>query len=607
MIAVEPESSPVLAAASRARPRSRASAPASCRATTTRSVVDEIRHGERPRRLRDEGAPGARRRPARRHQRRRQRVRRGASSRASSGPGKNVVTVLCDTGERYFSLDEYFNDERSLASAKRRAGRRRRRARLARRARVLAQSGVASHRRWSTTTVVDATQPAPADAVRRARRRAAQGRGRRRALASRGCRPAHVRFELLHVTRVSCPDNALELVAGHDLVLEGADNFATKFLAADACAARAACRCVQAGAVRWAGWALGVAARTRARACAACSRTSRAASPRPAPIAGVLGPVVGVLGALQAALALRCCSAITRAAGVLCSYRRACAARCASAASRAARDCPLCSGRHHATLDHARYMQRLRSLSAHRTHASTEGDDTWPSPFAFPPRSAPSPAATTRSQVEGATVREVHRRPREEAPRPQGAPVRRQGRAPLREHLRQRRGHPLPRRPRHHGQGRRLDQHRARHRGRLSAAMRWPSRSDAQRYARQLLLAEIGEAGQERLLRGARAASARRGRQRARGRWRARYLARAGVRVESSGEPRRRRRSAARAACRHDARRRAARGRACARTRRRAALAGALRAVEAIKQSAVGRRARPQPWPRDFVSRRRIA
>jgi cysteine synthase A len=26
------------------------------------------------------------------------------------GPGKNVVTVLCDTGERYFSLDEYFQD-----------------------------------------------------------------------------------------------------------------------------------------------------------------------------------------------------------------------------------------------------------------------------------------------------------------------------------------------------------------------------------------------------------------------------------------------------------------------------------------------------------------
>jgi len=29
---------------------------------------------------------------------------------AELGPGKNVITILCDTGERYFSLDEYFND-----------------------------------------------------------------------------------------------------------------------------------------------------------------------------------------------------------------------------------------------------------------------------------------------------------------------------------------------------------------------------------------------------------------------------------------------------------------------------------------------------------------
>ena len=26
------------------------------------------------------------------------------------GPGHTVVTVLCDTGERYFSLDEYFRE-----------------------------------------------------------------------------------------------------------------------------------------------------------------------------------------------------------------------------------------------------------------------------------------------------------------------------------------------------------------------------------------------------------------------------------------------------------------------------------------------------------------
>jgi cysteine synthase A len=27
------------------------------------------------------------------------------------GPGKNVITVLCDTGERYFSLDAFFTPE----------------------------------------------------------------------------------------------------------------------------------------------------------------------------------------------------------------------------------------------------------------------------------------------------------------------------------------------------------------------------------------------------------------------------------------------------------------------------------------------------------------
>ena len=33
---------------------------------------------------------------------------------AELGPGKHVVTVLCDTGERYFSLDEYFTADGAL-------------------------------------------------------------------------------------------------------------------------------------------------------------------------------------------------------------------------------------------------------------------------------------------------------------------------------------------------------------------------------------------------------------------------------------------------------------------------------------------------------------
>ncbi|MEZ4381738.1 MAG: cysteine synthase A [Nannocystaceae bacterium] len=33
---------------------------------------------------------------------------------AELGPGKNVITILCDTGERYFSLDEYFTQTGEL-------------------------------------------------------------------------------------------------------------------------------------------------------------------------------------------------------------------------------------------------------------------------------------------------------------------------------------------------------------------------------------------------------------------------------------------------------------------------------------------------------------
>ncbi|MCA9603220.1 MAG: cysteine synthase family protein, partial [Myxococcales bacterium] len=35
---------------------------------------------------------------------------------AELGPGKNIVTVLCDTGERYFSLDTYFTEPAATAA-----------------------------------------------------------------------------------------------------------------------------------------------------------------------------------------------------------------------------------------------------------------------------------------------------------------------------------------------------------------------------------------------------------------------------------------------------------------------------------------------------------
>jgi molybdopterin/thiamine biosynthesis adenylyltransferase len=105
----------------------------------------------------------------------------------------------------------------------------------------------------------------------------------------------------LHRERL-LPNNALSLVGQYDIVLEGSDNFATKFLAADACAL-AQVAVVHASAVRWVGTALAVGA--RAKPCYRClfedlpaEQTANCAS------AGVMGPVVGMVAAVQVDLAL---------------------------------------------------------------------------------------------------------------------------------------------------------------------------------------------------------------------------------------------------------------------------------------------------------------
>ena len=98
------------------------------------------------------------------------------------------------------------------------------------------------------------------------------------------------------------PGTAMELLSDHTIVVEGADNLATKFLVADA-AHLSGVPAVQAGAVRWAGWAF----------CAlpdsSCLRCLFEDIPRDrietCAEAGVVGPVVGVLGGLEAALVFR--------------------------------------------------------------------------------------------------------------------------------------------------------------------------------------------------------------------------------------------------------------------------------------------------------------
>jgi molybdopterin/thiamine biosynthesis adenylyltransferase len=99
------------------------------------------------------------------------------------------------------------------------------------------------------------------------------------------------------------PDNARELVRSVDLVLEGADNFATKFLVSDA--SHIERRPVVHGAgIRWVGTAWAVA--PGGQPCYRCLFEDVPVGPQAnCDSAGVMGPMVGVIGAMMAELALR--------------------------------------------------------------------------------------------------------------------------------------------------------------------------------------------------------------------------------------------------------------------------------------------------------------
>lgn len=108
------------------------------------------------------------------------------------------------------------------------------------------------------------------------------------------------RIELRHGRIL--PENALAWVADVDLVLEGSDNYATKFLVADACYLQG--RPVVHGAA--VGWNATVMSVGLSPPCYRCLFEDLPASPGGnCDTVGVLGPVVGFAGALMADQALR--------------------------------------------------------------------------------------------------------------------------------------------------------------------------------------------------------------------------------------------------------------------------------------------------------------
>src|SRR5690606_9217983 len=99
------------------------------------------------------------------------------------------------------------------------------------------------------------------------------------------------------------PENAAEFFAGVSLVLDGTDNYATKFMLFDYARA-AGVPIVSAGAVRLSGWTM--ASFPQGGPCLRCVFEDLPAGPTATCAeAGVVGPVVGLIGALQASLALR--------------------------------------------------------------------------------------------------------------------------------------------------------------------------------------------------------------------------------------------------------------------------------------------------------------
>ena len=129
------------------------------------------------------------------------------------------------------------------------------------------------------------------------------------------------RFPRLVVGRIEgrvVPESALALVEGRGVVIDATDNFASRFLLADACSI-ARVPVVHAAAVRWR--ATVVAVGREGRPCYRCLFEEPPGEGAPdCATAGVAGPVCGVAGAVAADRALRLLAGDASAVGSVVTY-----------------------------------------------------------------------------------------------------------------------------------------------------------------------------------------------------------------------------------------------------------------------------------------------
>jgi molybdopterin/thiamine biosynthesis adenylyltransferase len=151
------------------------------------------------------------------------------------------------------------------------------------------------------------------------------------------------RFPALGVDAVegrALPDNALGLCAGAAVVIDATDNFASRFLLADACRL-ARVPVVHAAAVRWQATVMAVG--PSGRPCYRCLFEDLPAGPTiDCATAGVIGPVCAVAGGVAADCALSILAGHKIAYGAITTFDGR-SDRLRRVAVSARRDCPLCS------------------------------------------------------------------------------------------------------------------------------------------------------------------------------------------------------------------------------------------------------------------------